>query len=632
MISSKKTTTKNIGCAFLAVLLGSTTLLAAEFHVAQSGNDGNAGSAAAPFKTISKAAAVAQPGDLITVHEGIYRERINPPRGGTSDEQRIIYQAAPGENVVIKGSETINGWEKVEYETWRVIIPNDFFGDFNPYREPMGGPWFNRNDRDTHSGAVYLNGHWLTEAAAREDVLQPVEGSPLWFAEVDDDNTTLWAQFEGLDPNRENVEINVRQSVFYPEKTGMNYITVRGFTMEQAATPWAPPTAEQIGLIGTHWSKGWIIESNTVRYSACVGLTLGKYGDEHSRTVLYNDTIQRALEYGWSKEHIGSHIVRHNHIHDCEQAGIAGSLGAVFSEIYGNDIHDIHTRRLFNGAEMAGIKIHAPIDTVIRDNRIYRTNRGIWLDWMSQGARVTGNLLYENAANSNLWSRWGGHCLGGEEDLHLEVNHGPVVVYNNIMLSPLNIKDRSQGVLFAHNLLAGRYLPIPDHRETPYHKAHSTEVVAIHDIAGGDKYYFNNILAGVCSLRNVERAELPVRMNGNVFVNGATPSVNESNPLIQTNFNPELSITNMADGVYLQITFHKEWANVKGHRVTSEKLANAIIPDVPFENPDGTPFRIDTDYFGETRERGFVYPGPFVERAEGPQLIKVWPKKNGLEN
>ena len=37
---------------------------------------------------------------------------------------------------------------------------------------------------------------------------------------------------------------------------------MRGFTLEHAATNWAPPTAEQIGLIGTHWSKGWIIENN----------------------------------------------------------------------------------------------------------------------------------------------------------------------------------------------------------------------------------------------------------------------------------------------------------------------------------------------------------------------------------
>ena len=34
--------------------------------------------------------------------------------------------------------------------------------------------------------------------------------------------------------------------------------------MSQAATQWAPPTAEQIGLIGTNWSKGWIIENNVI--------------------------------------------------------------------------------------------------------------------------------------------------------------------------------------------------------------------------------------------------------------------------------------------------------------------------------------------------------------------------------
>jgi hypothetical protein len=36
------------------------------------------------------AAAVAQPGDVITVHAGIYRERVTPPRGGNSDSERII--------------------------------------------------------------------------------------------------------------------------------------------------------------------------------------------------------------------------------------------------------------------------------------------------------------------------------------------------------------------------------------------------------------------------------------------------------------------------------------------------------------------------------------------------------------
>jgi hypothetical protein len=84
----------------------------AVIHVAVTGNDSHNGSAATPFRTISKAAGAAQPGDIITVHEGVYRERINPPRGGTSDEVRIVYQAAPGEKVVIKGSEQVAGWTR----------------------------------------------------------------------------------------------------------------------------------------------------------------------------------------------------------------------------------------------------------------------------------------------------------------------------------------------------------------------------------------------------------------------------------------------------------------------------------------------------------------------------------------
>ena len=40
----------------------------------------------------------------------------------------------------------------------------------------------------------------------------------------------------------------------------------------------------EIGLIGAHWSKGWIIENNVIRYSTCVGVTLGKYGDQWDNT------------------------------------------------------------------------------------------------------------------------------------------------------------------------------------------------------------------------------------------------------------------------------------------------------------------------------------------------------------
>jgi len=181
-----------------------------EYHVSTSGHDDNPGTKFKPFKTISAAAAVAQPGDTITVYSGIYRERVNPPRGGLSDSERITYRAATGDKVIIKGSEEMKGWERINNDVWLKRLPNSFFGDFNPYSDLISGDWFMDNKRSHHTGAVYLNGHWLNEAAVKEEVFEPVTGTPLWFAGVSESETTIWAQFPDKDPNVEFVEINVR--------------------------------------------------------------------------------------------------------------------------------------------------------------------------------------------------------------------------------------------------------------------------------------------------------------------------------------------------------------------------------------------------------------------------------------
>ena len=66
-------------------------------HVAKTGNDSYEGTEERPFLTIGRAADVAQPGDVIIIHEGTYRECVVPPRGGDSDKNRIVFQAAEGE-------------------------------------------------------------------------------------------------------------------------------------------------------------------------------------------------------------------------------------------------------------------------------------------------------------------------------------------------------------------------------------------------------------------------------------------------------------------------------------------------------------------------------------------------------
>lgn len=750
--------------AIVVALATSACCTAAEYHVAVTGDNANDGSARKPLKTIQRAADLAQPGDTVTVHDGTYRERVNPPRGGTSDAKRITYQAAPGGRVVITGAEPMQGWTKVGGDTWKLEIPKEFFGDFNPFAERIQGEWCGNpvprpgrdkddwmGDTGRHAGSVYLNGHWLTEVAALAPVLKPAGKTGLWFAnspgadsdadlfaiksiaingnriaahtfsakhgelhatpvtdgpdrcvgwirdghwlafdkvnfgQAADDTkinveitagaladggnvelrldapdgdllgtcrithtgdwrkwgafsilinpvrgtrslylvfksglpegsgTTIWAQFPGVNPNSANVEISVRQSVFYPSKPGINYITVRGFELRQAATPWAGAMSEQIGLIGTHWSKGWIIENNHIHHSMCTGVTLGRYElpeNEFPPATApgFVKSIELALRDGWSKENIGSHIVRNNRISHCEKNAIHGSLGSPFCEISGNDIHDIARTGWVHGPDTAGIKFLGGVDMVIRDNHIYLCggSAGIWLDWMAQGTIVTGNLLHDNA-----------------QDIFFEMQHGPLVSANNILLSKNSQLINSEGLALVHNLIAGATRNISDPRATPFHPAHALTIAGLFTACGGDHRVHNNIFAGDWNILG----KLPNIGSGNVFVGTAKPLPFDTFPVTAPGFNPPIKLIQKADGWYLTLNADPAWrAAAQRKIITTELLGEAKASGCAYENTDGTPLAIATDYFGKKRDVANPFPGPFEIPGAGQQTIKVWPR------
>jgi hypothetical protein len=644
------------------------------WHV-RSGSHGG-GSEEAPFETIGEAAAVALPGDRVLVHAGVYREWVSPPRGGTGDTCRITYEAASGERAVIKGSEPVSGWEAREDGVWTCELPDSMFGDFNPFREELGGDWFLDQGRRHLAGDVYLNGRSLFEAASLVEVGNPIPRPQAmgqdwvdccWYAEPEKDRIRLYARFGACDPNEEQVEVTVRPCCFYPRETGINYITVRGFEMCHAACGWAPPTAEQVGLLGPHWAKGWIIEDNHIYEARCTGISLGKdresghnewtrEGLKHG-TQCERDVIFAALNNGWSRKRIGSHIVRRNVIHDCEQAGICGHLGAVFSRITDNHIYRINAKAVYSGYEIAGIKLHAAIDTEIVRNRLHDCRRGLWLDWQTQGTRVSANLMY-----GNVW-----------EDLYVEVSHGPYVVANNLLLSPLAIKDWSQGGAYLHNLVAGAVQQRTiANRFTPYHVPHSTKVMGLMTILGGDTRYLHNLfVAGLHGggeaaesvdegnetgnnagngngfgtaaydgyppsgeepwreARTVDdfaQVRLPVLIQRNVYGHGTRPYERESEPFRLHGSPLTVALQEDGDAVRLVVDVPSPVASVALPRVHGADLGYAFQTGAPFENPDGSPLAIDRDYHGRVRGETSAI-GPFAEWLTGRGDIAVWPLK-----
>lgn len=126
-------------------------------------------------------------------------------------------------------------------------------------------------------------------------------------------------------------------------------------------------------------------------------------------------------------------------IYDCGQAGIVGHLGCVYSTIEHNHIYNIAIKHEFWGYEIAGIKFHGAIDSLITNNNIHNCTLGIWLDWEAQGSRLTKNIFHKN-----------------NRDLMVEVCHGPCLIDHNVFTAEYAFDYWAQGSALVHNIFCGK--------------------------------------------------------------------------------------------------------------------------------------------------------------------------------
>lgn len=668
-----------------------------KLYVSSNAKEIGNGSKEAPFQTINDAAKVAKAGDEVIVAPGIYREYVDPINGGNGEDSRIVYRSEKKGQAIIKGSEIVKDWKDEGNHVYSVRLSNDMFQDYNPFTTVVAGDWY-FPFRTLHTGEVYLNGKALYEADNLEQVKDPqiVEYSwdkefsrHKWFSIQDGNDTIIYANFQGKDPNKEVIEINVRRRCFHPSNEGVNYITLSGFNVTQAATQWAPPTAFQDGMIGPHWSKGWIIEDCEVSNSKCVGISIGKYlqpNNDNKWSTKYvkdgtqteRDNICQAQSEGWSKETIGSHIIRNCDIHDCGQAGIVGHLGCIFSKIEHNHIHHINNKQELLGAEIGGIKLHAAIDVTIEKNVIHYCTLGLWLDWQAQGTRVTNNLFFDNAVPKGNKAR-SIHLVG--QDIFIEVSHGPTLIDHNVLLSDCSARISTQGIAFVHNLIGGSFTFVgkgtnnggikqPTARFTPYHVPHGTDVAGFMTILHGDARFFNNVfvqlnkredlkeqareggiddltllnlVAGTKpydgyplakdyfaqfnektyfadQLKDMYYDHLPVYTDGNVYFNGAKPYDKEINFVEVTDKVAKVSIEEKDGAFVLKSNLAGILPNIKTNIITTEIMGEAFEPEQLFEDHDGSSIIMNKDFFDVNRKE-VPKVGPFEEWKEEIKLF-----------
>jgi len=370
-------------------------------------SDTNPGTETKPFVAINAAARLAQPGDTILVHEGVYREEVAPVRGGEEDSP-ITYMAAPDEKVYIKGSELYQGnWEPSRIQgIYSAKIEKEMTGTYNPFSINLIDKLAEYKDKmqdvlEEHTlGQVFVDGTFLDEVEGIED-LEAMPGT--WLAE--DSGRSLRVHFPSgvTDPTRHMIELTTRKAVFRPVKRGMGYIIVKGFIMEHAAnqaitTFWEKGSAPQQGLISCRSGHHWVIEGNTIRWAKSLGIDVGS-----------ERKVRVDLEEDPTPGYVGYHLIQNNIISDNGEGGLCG-IGQIGTVIRKN-VFERNNNLGSISWEDSAIKTHFFINGVIEGNLI-RDNHsnGIWIDNVYQNVRITRNVILGNRG-AGIFCEMGGTCL-----------------------------------------------------------------------------------------------------------------------------------------------------------------------------------------------------------------------------
>jgi len=369
----------------------------AVYHVAQqhpAASDDNPGSAEAPWCTINAAARRLKPGEKVIVHAGVYRECVRPARGGDGPERMIAYQAAPGERVVVRGSEL---WQPAAQSTagyhlraaeggatvWMAELPECFSDGYNPFLLrnayaylPVYGALSEKEFLRRallRRGAIFVDGIPLQQVYDMRELAR-CDGA-FW---VEEPGTRIHFRLPGdADPAALALEVTAREQIFAPHDFGLGYIRVSGFHFEHAADGLPVP---QRAAVSTMRGHHWIIEDNEVAWANACGMDIGA------------QTWEAAIP-----DPTGGHIIRGNSIRQCGICGLAGALGVYHSLIENNIIEYIGGLNLEQMWECAGLKFHLAEHCLFRGNtfRHIAHASGIWLDCSNVNTRITGNSFID---------------------------------------------------------------------------------------------------------------------------------------------------------------------------------------------------------------------------------------------
>jgi len=176
-------------------------------------------------RTISRAAALAEPGDTVIIHSGIYREAVKIEKSGLPGNP-ITFQAAAGAGVIITGANRISEWTEVK-------------GDGRIYSTPWPHKFVTWNRHNTHPDDDYhrligrceqvlVNGYALRQVLERDQLARGT-----FYVDLDGKRLYVWnCDNRDLGSRKVTVEASVRDTILTVKG---EYVTVKGIRFRYAA-------------------------------------------------------------------------------------------------------------------------------------------------------------------------------------------------------------------------------------------------------------------------------------------------------------------------------------------------------------------------------------------------------------
>jgi len=176
-------------------------------------------------RTIGQAAALAEPGDTVIIHGGIYREAVVIEKSGLPDNA-ITFQAAAGAGVIMTGADHISEWTEVK-------------GDDRIYSTPWPHKFITWNQNNTHPDddyhrligrceQVFINGYSLRQVLERDKLARGT-----FYADLNGKRLYVWNyDNQDVSSGKVTVEASVRDRILTVKG---DYVTIKGIRFRYAA-------------------------------------------------------------------------------------------------------------------------------------------------------------------------------------------------------------------------------------------------------------------------------------------------------------------------------------------------------------------------------------------------------------